>query len=54
MNQGTLVSGMTALTILRIELYFRAHIEYKRPEGGLKIPWSTLCCIFMSPPFEDW
>jgi len=23
---------------LRIDCYFRAHMEYKRPDGGLKIP----------------
>jgi len=23
-------------------LYFRAHMEYKRPDGGLKISWSAL------------
>ena len=27
---------------LRIDCYFRAHMEYKRPDGGLKIPWSAL------------
>ena len=24
--------------VLRIESFFRAHMEYKRPDGGLKIP----------------
>jgi len=26
---------------LRIECYFRALMEYKRPDGGLKMPWSA-------------
>jgi len=30
---------------LRIDCYFRAHMEYKRPEGGLKILWSALGLI---------
>jgi len=28
----------TCIYYLRIDCYFRAHMEYKRPDGGLKIP----------------
>ena len=28
--------------LIKVDCYFRAHIEYKRPDGGLKIPWSAL------------
>jgi len=30
---------------LRIDCYFRAHMEYKRPDWGFKIPWSALALL---------
>ena len=33
---------------LRIDCYFRAHMEYKRTDGGLKIPWSALIFNFQT------
>ena len=35
----------TSYTYLRIDCYFRAHMEYKRPDIGLKIPWSALALL---------
>jgi len=28
-----------------IDFYFRAHMQYKRPDGGLKIQWSELALL---------
>jgi len=36
---------LSEAVFLRFESFFRAHMEYKRPDGGLKILWSALALL---------
>jgi len=38
-TEGTIYSAIRIF--LRIDSYFSVHMEYKRPDGVLKIPWSA-------------
>ena len=44
-KMNTVQRPATICVHLRIDCYFRAHMEYKRPDRCLKIRWSTLALL---------